>query len=554
MTGTQPPPGWQPNQPPYRPMPPQGSYPPYQQTPPNPSYGQQGPYPQGQFEQMPAGSPWGYPPMQEPKRRRKGLIAGGVGAALAVVVAGAGAYAYTALSGGGPQPAEALPSTSIAYARVDLDPSASQKINLIRLLRRIPDFSEQTGIDEDRDDLRRTLFEKATASSECKVDYEDDVKPWIGDRAAVAAVPVAGRPQPVFAIQTSDAGAAKDTLDELADCGGEAPGVRTVGDYLLIAEKQSIADEAARQTKDQALSDDKDFSRDMDTLGDQGIASFWVDEKAFTQLGGSSTQMSALQKQDLSSVAGAVRAGSDYIELAAVGGQKSAVTTDSRSDVPHLPASTVFAASVVDGGRYVDKAWSSISESAGSLVPGFDSDLAKFEDASGLSVPGDLKTLLGEDITVAVDGRGLGAVRELQDAGDLGQLGIGVAMTTDTDRAQAIFDRVSDKLSSAGDPALATRRSDDRFVVATSDDYAEELTKDGGLGGTDIFKKVVPDADNAVGIVYLDVDRATAAAKKAAGGDDADEIRSIEPIKAIGMSVSNGDDHYNRTTVRVSFD
>ena len=118
------------------------------------------------------------------------------------------------LSGGGPQPAEAIPSSAIAYARIDLDPSADQKINVVQLLRNVPEFEEATGITSDTDDLRKRMFELALEDSEgCSdIDYDDDIEPWIGDRAARrrdARRRGGGSPEPLLVLQMSDEDAAE---------------------------------------------------------------------------------------------------------------------------------------------------------------------------------------------------------------------------------------------------------------------------------------------------------------------------------------------------------
>ena len=64
--------------------------------------------------------------------RRTALVVG-AGAAV-VVAAGAGWAVGTYLGGGGTQPEDVMPDTLVAFADVDLDPSAEQKLNLVRLL------------------------------------------------------------------------------------------------------------------------------------------------------------------------------------------------------------------------------------------------------------------------------------------------------------------------------------------------------------------------------------------------------------------------------------
>lgn len=516
---------------------------------------QQGPYPPGQgWQQADAVPP------QPPKRRRLGVVLGGVGAAAALVIAGGSVFAWQQLSGGGPQPAEALPGSSLGYVRVDLDPSASQKVNIIRLLRRVPEFTESTGIDADSDDLRKAFFEKALAESDCDVTYGDDIEPWIGERAAVAAVPGDDEPDPVFAIQSSDEDAAKKGIEKLADCGGsDDVGVAFVGDYALVAEDQQIADDAASAAEDAPLSDNEAFRSDMDALGDQGVVSAWFNGDLLSQVSGA-LPMGATNPVDgaegLRSGALALRAGSDYIELAGVAHQDSPLETEQRSDVADLPESTVFAASVAGGGDYAEQAWSAFTDAMGSTMYDFDAQLEQFEQSTGLSLPGDLQTALGKNLTVAVDSEGLGAVTGAAGPDALSQVGIGVKMTTDTSAAQDLLRRVNDGMTAQGGPELATKETDDGLVVATNDGYAAELAEDGSLGDSDTFTTVVPDADDAVGVLYLDVDEVTEVAKSSGMQDSGfnELLEQVDPIEAVGLSAANGDDGRNTTLLRVSFD
>ena len=60
-------------------------------------------------------------------------------------VAAAGAVVGTALSGGGDQPEQHLPGSAVLFAKVDLDPAASQKIDALRFLRTLPDRMQAHG-------------------------------------------------------------------------------------------------------------------------------------------------------------------------------------------------------------------------------------------------------------------------------------------------------------------------------------------------------------------------------------------------------------------------
>ena len=106
-----------------------------------------------------------------------------------VAVLGGGAYAaYAFLSGGGPQPADVLPASTVAVVSVDLDPSAGQKIAAIKSIRRFPALKKSLGLHPD-DDLRKFIFDKLVHEADCPdLDFGQDVKPWLGKRAAFALV------------------------------------------------------------------------------------------------------------------------------------------------------------------------------------------------------------------------------------------------------------------------------------------------------------------------------------------------------------------------------
>ena len=132
--------------------------------------------------------------------RRTGVLAAVGVAGLALV--GGGVWAATSFLGTGAQPAEALPAGTLGYASVDLDPSGAQNIEAIRTLRKFPAFREKVGLNTD-DDVRRKIFEEIEKEVDCQgLDYADDIEPWLGDRAAVAAVDTgAEEPSPVFVVQ-----------------------------------------------------------------------------------------------------------------------------------------------------------------------------------------------------------------------------------------------------------------------------------------------------------------------------------------------------------------
>ncbi len=109
--------------------------------------------------------PWpsGEAPTGRRSRRTTWLVGGGVVGLLAV---GAGAWAAISFFQQGAQPAEALPSTTVAYASVDLDPSGSQKIDAFRTLDKFPAFKDQVGI-HSVDDVRQKLGDELIKGLGC---------------------------------------------------------------------------------------------------------------------------------------------------------------------------------------------------------------------------------------------------------------------------------------------------------------------------------------------------------------------------------------------------
>ena len=94
----------------------------------------------------------------EPEGRRKPAtwwVVGGVVALVAALIGGI-TYGAASLSGGGTQPEDALPAGAIAFAKVDLDPAAGQKVDAIRFLRKFPSLRDRLAEDAD---LRKVLFD-----------------------------------------------------------------------------------------------------------------------------------------------------------------------------------------------------------------------------------------------------------------------------------------------------------------------------------------------------------------------------------------------------------
>ena len=553
----QPGPYGQPGQQPY------GQQPQYGQG----QYGQQPQYGQGQYGQQPQYGQGQQPPMwqQPPARRsRKGLVIGGSAAAAALVLGAGGVFAFSALSGGGDQPAEAVPANAMAYVRMDLDPSAGQKVNAIRLLNRIPQFKDSVSVEENAD-IRRTIFEEISKDSTCQFDYDNEVEPWLGDRAAVAVLPASGgdgEPVPLIVLQSKGSeGDVQPFVDKIRSCDAgatEPTGVAFSGDYVVIGESQQVAESAVQSAEESSLNEDQQFSADMKALDEDGLASFWVDVPELTAyaettggLSGSDADAFKSSLEGVNSYYGALRAGENYLELAfeVSGGAESKAGVD--NPIEQLPADTVLAISGSGTQENFDQAWSQYSDQMGYE---FQSQLDEVERSTGLSLPQDLKTLLGENFTFAMNAQGLNQ-SALQN-GDISSLNMGLRLTGDGSAQQSVVDKLNTTLQGSG-ATLSTATHDGGITVATNSGYAQALAADGGLGDEAAFQDAVPNAGNAVAALYLDVDKTAEVVRSMDTGSSSDTqemLTAAEPVRAVGLATYPTEDGRTKATLRVTFD
>ena len=289
------------------------------------------------------------------------LIVGGIVAAI-VLGGGYGAYAvYDRIDGGGTQPHDVMPASTDAYFRLDLDPSASQKIDLFKLIRKVPDLADEVGITSDKQDIRELVFGNIL-ESECKdVDYAKDVEPWLGDRIGVGGD--LDDQKFLIAVQTTDEDGARAGVKKLFGCADEDYGIGFLDGYALIAPDQKDVDAAITATAKGSLGDDKRFTDDFDQLGNPGIASGWADLGAIAKSPDVAKSLGAQAKElaKAGTVATAFRADGSAIELAVLSGATS--TGGAKAvNLADLPEDTVAALSIAGVGDQVTEGFDSFVE------------------------------------------------------------------------------------------------------------------------------------------------------------------------------------------------
>ncbi|HXH78072.1 DUF3352 domain-containing protein [Nocardioides sp.] len=515
--------------------------------------------------------------------RRKRIIAlGGLAGVLAL--GGGAVWAATSFLGTGAQPAEALPAGTLGYVSVDLDPSGDQKVEAIQTLRKFPAFKDEINLDTD-DDLRERLFEEITDSGECEgLDYKADVEPWLGSRAALAAVDTGDdAPSPVGVVQVTDAGGAEDGLAKLVEtCGGSdetsTGGWVVAGDWVVIAETEAIAQKVVDATEKGALADDDAFAKWTGEAGADGIMSFYVAAEAADYLG------QVLASPGMGMLAGMGAAPLTALPPGAEGmDENGEVTEPMPTEVPEelqemldnfdgaaatvrfedgaleveyaasnyqpelskhftneagveliggLPDDTVAAFALgfepgwVDG--MIDYFASVMPESDGMSV---DELIAEAETATGLELPEDAETLMGEGIAVSLGG---GIDVDAFTNGGPGELPLGVTIDGDADDIQAVLDKMKDAAGPEVAPYLEATEVDGHAVIALNDDYRGKLDSGGSLGDTDVYADVV-EGDEAQSVMFVnfnaDDDWLTRVVE-----DDPETSENLDPLAAFGVS------------------
>lgn len=497
---------------------------------------------------------------------RPGLLVGA--AAVAALAIGGGAVAVNAMMGGsGDQPATAMPSTVAAYAQIDIDPSVGQKVAALQFF----DGMDNAELEEMRDGKgREALFDwisQEEGGSLAEMNYQEDIEPWLGDRAAVGVLPGATADElvPLFAVQVKDEGAAESFLNEVMDSQDAADEVDFFfrGDYAVFAEPADI--EGIKVALDQGtLADSDAFAADLEALGEQGIVSMWADLPAFQELSNSvNDELSSTLGQAADStplmdgqatlegrMAATVRFDKDAIEFYGQAFDTGAATIeggDSAHLISGLPDDTSLAFGIEHGDQYVDQVWTMLQEA-------YPDDVATAQEeaeAEGFTLPDDLKTMLGDSAAFAA-GPDIADI----DAMDNGEIpSLGYAASTDADAAVSLVDRLIDYAGegmSSEEMGISYGAVGDLFVIASDPAYQQALAGDGNLGSTRDFTLAVPDADNAAGVAFVSLNDLESLYLDGMGSGQ--ERDMVATMAALGMQTTSDGEGGGTFSVRLVFD
>jgi hypothetical protein len=501
-------------QPQYGPPPAQPQYgpPPYGQ----PQYGPPDPYGAGAQPQYPP--PGGFPGGDqlgpaEPRRSRGRVMWAGIATVAVVALTAGGVYAYTTLSGGGAELAGKVPADAVAYAEVNLDPPAGQKVAAIRFLRHFPDAK----VGSESGTLIESVIEPLIDDPEARQRFVEDIKPWVGKHVAVAVDPQGGTAQPVVIVEATDTAKARAGLDRL---NAQEPDLKdkvhyaVSGDIVYVAEKQAVVDAAVKDANAGALSSNGTFTGDVAKVGDEGIITFWSDlsEAAKLDPQGSGSRVTAQGR-----VVGSLRLTDTTADLTvrAIGNPAKAGSEPVGPRLRTLPADTVGAAALSGGDELVRSFHDQLDKA------GMGESVSSAEEDLGLTLPDDIAALVGSQTVLAV---GPGT--------DEPEVGM-VSRTDDPDAAR----RAAEKIMAKVDPgsSVTVRSTADGTVLASTPGYADKLAASGTLGQQENFTAALPELDGAKFALYVDVQKAIAL------GDE-EAPASAKAVKAFGITAASDGD------------
>ena len=466
-------------------------------------------------------------------RKRTGLIIGGV--ATALVLGGAGAFAFQSLSGGGSQPADVLPGDAYAYLRLDIDPSAGQKIAAVRFLGKLPQVKDTLG----SDDPRKKLWEMASKSSsnDCvaKFDYDKDIAPWLGDRVGAAIRPGGSEKAPnvAVAIQVKDEGAAKDTLTKLFACDKSGDTDLRLKDGYAIVTPSGVGDATLAAVDKGSLAQNATFTQDMGALGEQGIMSAWFDMGKglgeIQKLGGTTGLSAVTTAGAKGRFAAALRFDADYVEMAGIvrGADGAKSVKGDGAEIAYLPANTLGALNISGADQMLDGAWPAVKKQIESLAAadGASDPIGQVEQQLDVKLPDDLKVLLGRSFTLAMPDQDFSS--------EVPTIGAKV-VSSDAKRADELVGRLLDA-SGAPSDMLTHKVDGDKVFVATTPGYADDLESGGKLGDSDAFKLAVGDVSSSSVTLFVDLDKVYTLTK---GQVDGEAKTFLESLRAVGVNSS----------------
>jgi hypothetical protein len=519
------------------------------------------------------------------EKRSKTWIAAAAASAVVLVLTVGGVTLVNVLGGGGPQPEDVLPANAVVFVKLDLDPSAGQKLAAYQLSAKFPDIkskvsSEDTSIKES---IFGSLFTGDTkvGGSSMGLKYKTDVAPWLGDRVGVGVFPdidADKKPEFAVAIAFTDQAAAKAALDKAIANQPKTKqqmGYAFADAFVVVSDTTAHAAALVRAGKTAPLATST-YAEDVQKLGQDQVAVAWVSAAGAYKAMKSSFPKSVTKNVtvDESKLAGRVVEGlhvdASYLELTALGidvkGAKAVVDADAGADaglIQSFPSGVLgaftanglgksagsFYTSLIKaeakGGKKASKSGLSDSLGTNGLTRQCACTVRSVLGSLGLDSAQKIESLLGSETGVMVGGDNL----------DKPQVAIRTR-GSNPDAAVALARKALARVpvpgglqirKIAGPPGIFVgNQTTGRGFDLVKETFSTSGTK---LGADEAFRQVIPPDQKASFAAYVNLSKVLPllASQPKSGMD----MEALKPFKALGLTAVGGSDPTVR--LRVSF-
>ncbi|MET0840083.1 MAG: hypothetical protein ABWY19_14975, partial [Marmoricola sp.] len=163
----------------------------------------------------------------------------------------------------------------------------------------------------------------------------------------------------------------------------------------------------------------------------------------------------------------------------------------------------------------------------------------------GIDFPEDLQTLLGKSISISVGGDAPDDLATIDEPGDLS---VGALINGDSDAIEDVIAKLEQSAGTTLEDLEITKSSKEgKVVLASNEEYADELLGSGSLGDDEGFQDAVPNAEDAQMIAYVDFDgdwgKAILDLVREDGDQESEEVAdNLAALRAFGASVWTEDD------------
>jgi hypothetical protein len=299
-------------------------------------------------------------------------------------------------------PATAVPASAALYIDGTLKPTGPAEANAKAALGKVMKTADPGG-------KIVSLIEKQSKSDGHPINYQQDVAPWLGQKAGVFFTDLADNAQKGAAvIETTNPGAALAFARKVSGATATNPAPKTyngasyqtepddptsvfgmVGDFLVTGDQAGFQ-AAVDAQKGDSLGDDSDFKDSLDQLPSDRLGTFYTVPKTLidalgpdqiNQQGQAAIEKSAGESLD-KPVSGALTASPSSFDLQFVGGDNGVDTPES-SLIGEVPADSWLALGL---GNLGDTAKRTIEQLKSSGIPNIGQGLAQVEQATGASI------------------------------------------------------------------------------------------------------------------------------------------------------------------------